>query len=452
MLHGIFSKGILQDSRKIFLIFCIVVAFLIADTMINYVSDLVVPYLVSGWSIAFFTVMVFVYAFGQYALLGYIKKSSEQVRMQDSFIRLIHKVVTITQYALLGIIIVVVCEILFTTQYHTISLTATSGISQILTIVILSLFALRFFSWYKSNRNSIVVLLYGLSLATAALALAIVTTQDLYLLPLKNPVVTPESEVVFPYDYIEPGSVIDNLFSVYEYISLVSFGLLIFATAVLLYHYSKKLGKIKYWIIITLPLLYNVSMYIDNFGIYTPSTDEEWFYWWLYISLNSTAGGILFGLAFMTVAKTIRHESLVRQYMRIAAYGFILMFISNQVTLIGASYPPYAIVTMSLLPFASYMIFLGLYSTAVSVSQDNHLRKSIKKYAKENSNLLGSIGTAQMEQEIQKTVTSMKNVVEEQEKALQEQTGIEANLEEDEMKTYLEEVMQEVGKSKKPPT
>jgi hypothetical protein len=46
----------------------------------------------------------------------------------------------------------------------------------------------------------------------------------------------------------------------------------------------------------------------------------------------------------------------------------------------------------------------------------------------------------------------MKNVVEEQEKELEEQTGIEANLEEDEMKKYLEEVMQEVGKAKKPST
>jgi hypothetical protein len=107
---------------------------------------------------------------------------------------------------------------------------------------------------------------------------------------------------------------------------------------------------------------------------------------------------------------------------------------------------------MSFLPLASYMIFMGLYSTAVSVSKDNQLRKSIKKYATENSNLLSSIGTAQMEQEIQKTVNSMKGIVQEQEKELEEQTGIEANLEEDEMKNYLEEVMQEVSKAKKPST
>lgn len=57
-----------------------------------------------------------------------------------------------------------------------------------------------------------------------------------------------------------------------------------------------------------------------------------------------------------------------------------------------------------------------------------------------------------MEQEIQNTVNSMKDVVNEQEKELEEQTGIEANLEEDEMKKYLEEVMQEVGKARKPST
>jgi hypothetical protein len=95
------------------------------------------------------------------------------------------------------------------------------------------------------------------------------------------------------------------------------------------------------------------------------------------------------------------------------------------------------------------MIFLGLYSTAISISQDNKLRSSIKKFATRDSNLLSSIGTAHMEQEIQRTVKSMKNVVEEKEKELEEQTGIEANLEEDEMKNYLEEVMQEVGKVKK---
>ena len=93
------------------------------------------------------------------------------------------------------------------------------------------------------------------------------------------------------------------------------------------------------------------------------------------------------------------------------------------------------------------MIFLGLYSTAISISQDNQLRKSIKKFATHDSNLLSSIGTAQMDQEIQRTVNGMKQVVQKQEKELEEQTGIEASMADDEMKNYLREVMQEIGKA-----
>ena len=105
---------------------------------------------------------------------------------------------------------------------------------------------------------------------------------------------------------------------------------------------------------------------------------------------------------------------------------------------------------MSFYGLSSFLILLGLYSTASSVSQDNQLRRSIKKIATRDASLLGSIGTAQMEQEIQRSVNSMKGIVEEQEREMEEQSGIEANLEEDEMKKYLEEVMQEVGKARKP--
>jgi hypothetical protein len=44
------------------------------------------------------------------------------------------------------------------------------------------------------------------------------------------------------------------------------------------------------------------------------------------------------------------------------------------------------------------------------------------------------IGTAQMDQEIQRTVNGMKQIVQKQEKELEEQIGIEASMADDEMK------------------
>lgn len=425
--------------------------------MISNVSDFIFAQLVTAAGIVLFLCISGAYLFGQYTILTFVKKESKDIRDKDRFLRIIHNLVTIVQYALAAIIIFIIIEILTMSQYHSINLTAINAISQIVTVGILILFAQRFFSWFRVNKSSIVVLLYGLSFAINAFAFTVISINELTILSDKQVskeffLITPRTEVVFPSDSFEPGSILLTLFDTYQYTELISFALLMAATVILLYHYSKRIGKVKFWLIILLPMLYRLSIALENFGLITISTDTEYYYWYLFASLNSTAGGILFGIAFFTIAKTIRQDNAVRQYMVVAAYGFILLFISNQVTITATPYPPFGVATISLLVLASYMIFLGLYSTAISISQDNQLRKAIKKVASQDSNLLGSIGTAHMEQEIQKTVDSMKDTVKEQEKELEEQTGIEANLEEDEMKNYLEEVMQEVGKAKKPET
>jgi hypothetical protein len=443
------SSTLLDTSKKTNVIFWIVTAFLIADVILNYVAEFIEPQLISLPSIIFFTIMVGVCSFGVYYLMKFVREKSKGVVSKDPYLRIISTIVMVVQFILIALVVSLLFEILLSSQYDTPLFVATALISEILALGLLGLFAQRFLSWFKLNRHSTVVLIYGLSFAVAAFSLGVIVIYDVTYLPQKAARITPETGVVFP-NTLEPGSLLDILFSVYTYLNMISFGLLIVATAILLFHYAKKIGRVKFWVIILLPLVYFISSSVENLKIYTPTTDSEWFNWYLFSSLNSTAGGILFGIAFWTIAKTLRQNSVVREYLKFAAFGFVMLFISTQASPSGAPYPPYGLITMTFLPLSSHMIFLGLYSTAISISQDNQLRRSIKKVASENSNLLGSIGTAQMEQEIQKTVTSMKNVVEEQEKEMEEQSGIEANLEEDEMKKYLEEVMQEVGKAKKP--
>jgi hypothetical protein len=88
---------------------------------------------------------------------------------------------------------------------------------------------------------------------------------------------------------------------------------------------------------------------------------------------------------------------------------------------------------------------MGIYSSTISVSQDITLRKSIRKYVIEESRLLDTIATAQMEQEIQDRVVK---VAEENLAKMKEETGVEASLEEDDMRVYLQQVIEEVKKSK----
>lgn len=439
-----------NNSRTVLIIFCVVMAFLIPDIMINYVSDFIVPILISSWSIFFFVIICAVYSVGSYFILGFVSENSREIRAKDRYFNMIHLIVTIAQYLLVAIMIYIVLEILITSQYHTIMLTAVVDITGFLTVSILCLCAQRFFSWFRSYQNSLVVLLYASSFALFAFGLFFISVNEFFLMSEKEPIRTPQSEVTFPSDYFEPGSFLANTFDTYQYTYTIAFVILMAGTALLLHHYSKKIGRIKFWLIVSLPILYKVSTSLENFGLITLDTDTELFYYWLISSLSTSAGGILFGVAFWTAAKTIREDSVVRKYLIIAAFGFVLHFISNNLTLTAASYPPFGIATLIPLPLSAYMIFLGVYCSAISISQDIQLRQSIKKVATQDSNLLSSIGTAHMAQEIQRKIDRFKDVIQEEEKELEQKTGIEANIKEEDIKSILEEVLQEVGKTKKP--
>jgi hypothetical protein len=132
--------------------------------------------------------------------------------------------------------------------------------------------------------------------------------------------------------------------------------------------------------------------------------------------------------------------------MIICEYGFVLLFISNQaIVLVAISYPPFGLATVSFMGLSSYLVLIGLYYSAISVSQDTQLRKSIRNSALKEPKLLDSIGTAQMQLEIESRVLK---IAEEQEEALKEQTGVQPSLNEEDMKEYLDQIINEVKKDR----
>ena len=69
------------------------------------------------------------------------------------------------------------------------------------------------------------------------------------------------------------------------------------------------------------------------------------------------------------------------------------------------------------------------------------LRQSIRKSVLEQSRLLDSIGTAEMEREIQKQVIT---VLKKTSAAMTERSGVEATMNEDDMKGYVDLVIKEL--------
>ena len=122
-------------------------------------------------------------------------------------------------------------------------------------------------------------------------------------------------------------------------------------------------------------------------------------------------------------------------YMIISGFGIFLIFSANQAATqtIPGIFPSFGLLTITVLNIAGFLMLLGIYNSATLVSTNNALRKTIRKYALQ-SNLLDLIGHAEVEKEIQNTVTDIIQS--------QDSIGIdkeaEFELDENELKRYLD--------------
>jgi hypothetical protein len=340
----------------------------------------------------------------------------------------------------------VIIQIFLLSSYSILSLIFVSYVSNFVPAGLLFIFALRFFSWYRDGNHSLGILLYALAFLILAISEVMAGIGSAYLLDQKDQVITPASDVQFAI--FPEGSFLNNFFSYYRYLDYSSFLLTLTASAFLLYHYSKKTKTPKMIIIIALPILGYTATILDALNIYDTETNPDLFYYYIFQSLASISGGILFAFSFWFISNRLP-ESSVKTFLKITSLGFILLYLSNHVDVTAATYPPFGINSLSLLPLASYFVLFGLYSSALSLSQDITLRQHLRSIAKNDNNLLSSIGTAQMEREVNRAVGELKEVADEQEKELAEKTGIETPVPENEIEDYLKQVIEEVAKTRK---
>lgn len=189
--------------------------------------------------------------------------------------------------------------------------------------------------------------------------------------------------------------------TLYQIASSASYILTWIATVMLLRPYIEKFGKVRFWIMMGAPMTYYLIEFpLFSLGFFTPSEDSNAMTNILIFSLSAVFAGILFGVAFLSIARTLKFGTAARNYMIIAVYGSVLFYIAGSAWTAQAAHPPYGLISVSFTGLSCYLIYNGLYFSAVSISQDMALRQSIKKSVMEQSKLLHNIGTAEMENEI----------------------------------------------------
>ena len=430
-------------SKGIFILISFIVITLIVDTSIVKIFSITGGLSSTESSIAIFAIMGVIFALGQYLILGFTRRVNQNIVNERLRFSAIGRTVSIIQYVLIAFFACIILQMIFTSSYNVQFLQVVVWISYLFAIALLGSLSLRFLSWFRSNHN-LVVLAYSLAIMMISINAVFTVLYVTNELTSKPSNIQPELTPLAPY-----GSVYNLFNSGYAITSVMSFILTWIATVLLLHSYSKRLGRAKYWILVSIPLVYFLSQFQPLFlNVLTPYRLSEpilfGVVYTLFFSATVPAGGILFGIAFWSVARNMS-RNIVKQYMMISAYGMMLLFSSNQAAgLVLAPYPPFGLATVAFFGLASYLIFIGIYSSALSVAEDSTLRQSIRRFAIKESKLLDSIGTAEMEREIQRKVVEFTKRNQDK---MMEETGIASSLTEEDVKEYLELVINDVVKS-----
>ena len=79
----------------------------------------------------------------------------------------------------------------------------------------------------------------------------------------------------------------------------------------------------------------------------------------------------------------------------------LLFFTTSSTTVLQAAYTPFGLPNVSFVGLAAYLIFFGLYHSALSIAHDVKLRQLVRDSLRKDSGFLMSIGDGQMMVELE---------------------------------------------------
>ena len=213
----------------------------------------------------------------------------------------------------------------------------------------------------------------------------------------KTSVINSGSEVIF--DPNLPGTLITLSNSLHTYFGVFAFILFWSATVVLLRHNIYRIGKTKFWILMSTPIVAFSGYYLVFFQSIagTPSILEDPINGIVIPVLIIICTGIIaiviIGISFSFIAKPLKNNTVIKDLLTITSYGFILFFVTTLTSIGGAGFPPYGLINLILVGPFSFLIVNSLYRSAIAVSEDVELRRFIKNTANRELDLLGDMGT-----------------------------------------------------------
>jgi hypothetical protein len=434
------------SQTKFLVVIAVLMGLIIADISLiriyDFVSKLFIP---MQARLVLFSAISLACLASAFILLELIKPRTSQERKNRLHVEIIYRITKLIQYALGAVIMYMILQMFLTSSYATSNLIILISCSYLLSIGILGIFIARMLSLVSFNRNMIVLILFVIAIGSIT-ANIVITLINVSLRLEERP---SETRVQFGGSMDISKGRFNTLDNLYFYSYLISFITAWAATASLLRYYSRKFGKLKYWLITTLPMVFFLAQFVPSYTtLLFSSIRPDPFFMATWVTLIATVSkplaGLMLALGFWTMARVAERTSTVRRYLVFAGFGFFLLFSSNQAILMAlAPYPPFGIITITTIGISAYLVVSGLYTSTVSLSQNTEVRRSIRRLARSQSALFDSMVSAESEKEIEKRVME---IVRKESVEMANRSGVEISLSDSEAKEYLEEVFKEIKK------
>ena len=405
----------LSGSKQALVLISLIVVLTIVDSQfinIFYGTDLGTP---GNLHLLLFASFVIVASIINTILLLFAKRNDiHSTTSRPLLFRVTYIGTSIVQYTISLILFITISEMLIFHEYNKIFSLLVVYLSHFWSAIILGILSLTFIQWFRFA-TSFSILIYGV-------VFSVILFLILLTIPLLTQQFTNQSQLIYPRDYtslimavIVPSRDIAFIYGLGNYVLPLMIIPSWILTVLLLKPYANRIGKKRFWLIVGIPLLYQVFTFIvRDANLVTDPTLVEIIYsqqFQVIFGISYQVSGLFFAIAFLSIGRKMKRKGM-KNYLIISSIGIVSLFSSMQPGMpFYAAYPPFGLVTLLFLGLSSYMLLVGMLGCAAYVSRDSELRREIYKGLEVDADVLKKIGMAEMQREIEKRVLPLANKI-----------------------------------------
>ena len=241
----------------------------------------------------------------------------------------------------------------------------------------------------------------------------------------------------------------DELEIAYQATNVISFIAFWVASLFLTKHYAVRSRNFKYWLLVSIPVVYFSSQffvaYIEDLNpLRQFRIDNESIYSYLYnlfINTVRIAGGVMFGLAFFSIARAISFPHLKNSIMTSGVGLIVLAGVNSVSSVIMTNYPLWGLISTSFSVAGAYCLMIGLDSAAFYIASDSSLRRILQQMPNKGFEIFRSLAYSKIQDIHENKLDKLSSYVYEE---MQKNSIFKNTSEPSDVKNYIMEVLKEV--------